>query len=290
MDAGREHLQIRAFAARDYDPEKHIPTVVFSNEDYGRVCRILADSTPVRLEFDIANEVHPDGSTAYNAIAEITGTDKADEIIMLGAHLDSWHAATGATDNAIGCSVMMEAVRILSVLGVKPRRTIRIALWSGEEQGLLGSRAYVAQHFGTYENPKALYYKLDGYINLDSGTGRSRGYTVFGNAKTAAVLREILAPFADLGVVGAARTQVRRLGSTDSTSFSAAGLPGIYIAQDPIEYDSDTWHTNLDFYERIVEDDAKASAVTIAATVYQLAMRDELLPRLPASDMPAPER
>jgi carboxypeptidase Q len=185
---------------------------------------------------------------------------------------------------------MMEAVRILSALGVKPRRSIRIALWSGEEQGLLGSRAYVAQHLGTHENPKAAYYKFGGYINMDSGTGRARGYTVFGNATTAAVLREILAPFADLGVVGAASTKFRHLGGTDSTSFNAAGLPGINITQDPIEYISDTWHTNLDLYERIIEEDAKASAVSIAAAVYHLAMRDELLPRLAADEMPGPEK
>ena len=154
-DAGREHGQIRAFNNRTFDVNKAAPTVVMRNEDYGRVARILADGTPVTLEFNIVNRVYPEGRTSYNAIAEIPGTDKADEVIMLGGHLDSWHAATGATDNAIGCAIMMEAARILKTLGVRPRRTIRVALWSGEEQGLLGSRGYVAKNFGVVEDPMA---------------------------------------------------------------------------------------------------------------------------------------
>ncbi len=142
-DAGREHGQIRAFNNRTFDVNKAVPTVVMRNEDYGRITRLLADGRPVTLEFNIVNRVYPEGKTSYNTIAEIPGTDKADEVIMLGGHLDSWHAATGATDNAIGCAIMMEAARILKTLGVRPRRTIRVALWSGEEQGLLGSQAYV---------------------------------------------------------------------------------------------------------------------------------------------------
>src|SRR5439155_8355481 len=146
-DAHREHGQIRAFQNRTYDPAKVLPTVILRNEDYGRIARTLADGAPVELEFKIVNRLYPEGKTSYNTVAEIPGTDKKDEIIMLGGHLDSWHSATGATDNAIGCAMMMEATRILKTLNVKPRRTIRVALWSGEEEGLLGSQAYVKQHF-----------------------------------------------------------------------------------------------------------------------------------------------
>jgi len=265
---------------------KAVPTVVMSNEDYGRITRILADGTDVTLEFNIVNHVYPEGTTSYNTVAEIPGSDKADEVIMLGGHLDSWHAATGATDNAIGCAIMMEAARILKTLGVKPRRTIRVALWSGEEEGLLGSIAYVKEHFGSFENPKPGYEKFGGYFNIDSGTGRVRGAGVFGPSEAANILREILAPFKDDGVVGAVASRSRRLGGSDNTSFSQAGLPGIGMGQDPIEYGSNTWHTNLDTYERILEDDVKKDAMVIAWSVYQLAMSDTLLPRFDRQDMP----
>ena len=285
-DAGREFRQIRAFNNRTFDVNKVVPTVVMSNEDFGRISRILEDGTNVVLEFNIVNHVYPEGATSYNTIGEIRGTDKADEVIMLGGHLDSWHAATGATDNAIGCSIMMEAARILKTLGVKPRRTIRVALWSGEEEGLLGSQAYVKEHFGSFEEPKPGYEKFGGYFNIDSGTGRVRGASVFGPADTASILREILAPFKDDGVVGAATTRSRRLGGSDNTSFNQAGLPGIGMGQDPIEYGTHTWHTNLDTYERILEDDVKKDAMVVAWAVYQLAMRDDLLPRFSKSEMP----
>jgi carboxypeptidase Q len=232
------------------------------------------------------NRSFPAGATSYNTIAEIRGTDKADEVIMLGGHLDSWHAATGATDNAIGCAIMMEAARILKALGVKPRRTIRVALWSGEEQGLLGSIAYVKQHFGTAETPKSGHEKFGGYFNIDSGTGRIRGASIFGPPETAGILRQILEPFKADGVVGAVATRSRRLGGSDNTSFNQAGLPGIGLGQDPIEYNSHTWHTNLDTYERILEDDVKKDAMIVAWSVYQLAMRDELLPRFSKAAMP----
>lgn len=285
-DAGREFRQIRAFNNRTFDVSKVVPTIVMSNEDYGRIARILADGTDVVLEFDIINRVYPEGKTSYNTIGEITGTDKADEVIMLGGHLDSWHAATGATDNAIGCSIMMEAARILHMLGLQPRRTIRVALWSGEEQGLLGSQAYVKEHFGSFENPKPGYEKFGGYFNIDSGTGRVRGAGVFGPPEAASILRKILEPFKDDGVVGATASRSRNLGGSDNTSFSQAGLPGIGMGQDPIEYQTHTWHTNLDTYERIIEDDVKKDAVTVAWSIYQLAMRDELLPRFAKADMP----
>ena len=286
-DAGREFRQIRAFNNRSFDVSKVVPTVVMSNEDFGRIARILNDGTEVILEFNIVNRTYPEGATSYNTIAEIPGSDKADEVIMLGGHLDSWHAATGATDNAIGCAIMMEAARILKLLNVKPRRTIRVALWSGEEQGLLGSQAYVKEHFGSFEAKKPGYEKFGGYFNIDSGTGRVRGASVFGPLEAANILREILEPFKDDGVVGAVASRSRRLGGSDNTSFNQAGLPGIGMGQDPIEYNSHTWHTNLDTYERILEDDVKKDAMIVAWSVYQLATRDELLPRLAASEMPA---
>lgn len=287
-DAGREHGQIIAFSNNTYDITKAVPTVVVRNEDYGRIARILADGTPVELEFNIVNKVYPEGRTAYNTIAEIPGSDKADEVVMLGGHLDSWHSATGATDNAIGCAIMMEAARILKTLGVAPRRTIRVALWSGEEEGLLGSLAYVKEHFGSFESQKPEWSKLVAYLNIDTGTGRLRGASVFGPRAAADTMREILVPFQDLGVYGAAPSRSRTVGGTDSTSFNNAGLPGIGFQQDPIEYNSHTHHTNLDTYERVIEDDVKKAAVIVASAIAQLSMRDEMLPRFAPADMPPP--
>ena len=286
-DAGREHGQIRAFNNRTFDVSKVVPTVVMRNEDFGRISRLLNDGTSVSLEFDIRNRTIPEGTTSYNTIGEITGTDKKDEVIMLGGHLDSWHAATGATDNAIGCAIMMEAARILKTIGVKPHRTIRVALWSGEEQGLLGSQAYVKKHFGSFENPTPAYAKFGGYFNIDSGTGRARGMSVFGPSEAATILRENLSGFSDLGFLGVINGRSRGLGGSDHTSFNQAGLPGIGVMQDPIEYGSHTWHTNLDTYERIVPEDVQNAASVIASAVYTLAMRDELLPRYAVDKMPS---
>jgi carboxypeptidase Q len=285
-DGGRDHRQIRAFHNPSFDPAKVVPTVYLSNEDYGRISRLIADGTPVELEFHIVNRLYPEGKTAYNVISEITGLDKKDEVIMLGGHLDSWHAATGATDNAIGCAVMMEAARIIKAIGLRPRRTIRVALCSGEEQGLLGSQAYIKKHFGSFEEPKPAYFKFGGYLNIDMGTGRARGMGVFGPNEASDSLRQALAPFEDLGFFGAVALRSRGLGGSDYTAFNQAGLPGITVVQDPIEYGSATWHTNLDTYERIIEDDAKKSAIVIAAAIYYLAMRDELLPRFSKDQMP----
>lgn len=285
-DAGREFGQIVAQQNRTYDVTTAVPTVVMRNEDYGRISRILADGTPVQLEFDIVNKTYPDGRTAYNVIAEIPGGDKKNEIVMLGGHLDSWHGATGATDNAIGCSIMMEAARILKAIGVAPRRTIRVALWSGEEEGLLGSQAYVAQHFGTVESPKPEFATLDAYLNVDTGTGRVRGASVFGPPSAAQIVRETLGPFKDLGVVGASASRSRNVGGTDHTSYNHAGLPGIGFNQDPMEYNTHTHHTNLDTFERINEEDVRQAATVIAATLYQLAMRDDMVPRFSATEMP----
>ena len=286
-DAGRWNGIVTAPNNRTYDQTKQPPTLVMRNDDFGRIARVLADGTPVTLEVNIANTWYPEGHTSYNAIAEIPGTDKKDEVVMLGGHLDSWHVATGATDNAIGCAQMMEAARILKALGVQPRRTIRVALWSGEEEGLLGSLAYVEQHFGTVENPKPEFATLDAYLNVDTGTGRIRGASIFGPPEAAAILRQALAPFKDLGVAGASATSSRATGGTDSTSYNHAGLPGIGFGQDSIDYNPHTHHTNLDTYERIIEDDVKGNAMVIAGVLYQLAMRDEMVPRFTKDKMPA---
>lgn len=285
-DAGRPEGIVTAPNERTYDATKQPPTLVMRADDYGRIARVLADGTPVTLEFNIQNTWYPEGVTSYNTIAEIPGTDKKDEVVMLGGHLDSWHVATGATDNAIGCAVMMEAARILEAIGVHPRRTIRLALWSGEEEGLLGSQAYVEQHFGSAEQPKPEFAKLDAYLNIDSGTGRARGASIFGPPEAAAMIRTALAPFQDLGVAGAITTTSRNLAGTDSTSFNHAGLPGIGFGQDSIDYGPHTHHTNLDTYERIQEDDVKASATVIAAVLYQLAMSDQMVPRFAPDQLP----
>ena len=286
-DAAMEQRRVRAFHNRTFDPSRVVPTLILSNEDYGRISRVLAGGRKVELEVEIVNQLHPEGSTAYNVVAEIPGTDRREEVIMLGGHLDSWHAATGATDNAIGCATMMEAARILQAMGVRPRRTIRVVLWSGEEQGLLGSLAYVKRHFGSAEEPQPGFEKFGGYFNIDAGTGRARGMGIFGPPEAAEVLRRALAPFADLGFVGVSASRSRGLGGSDHTSFNQAGLPGIGVGQDPIEYFNVTWHTNLDTYERIVEGDARNSATIIAAAVYLLATRESLLPRFPAAELPS---
>jgi Zn-dependent M28 family amino/carboxypeptidase len=288
-DSRLPHGQVTAFNSPDYNVATVLPSVILRNEDYGRIARLLADGTAVELEFTIVNRTYPEGRTAYNAVAEIAGSDKYDELVIIGGHLDSWQAATGATDNAIGCAVMMEAARILRAVGVRPRRTIRVALWSGEEQGLLGSQAHIREHFGTFENPKAGFGKLMAYVNLDHGTGRPRGAVVFGPESAAAAVRQMLAPLADLGIAGAVATRSRAFGTTDHTAFNHAGLTGIDFELDPIEYDSHTHHTNLDTYERIAEGDARAAAIVVAYTAYHLAMRDDMLPRFPRSEMPPGE-
>lgn len=287
-DAARGGGVIVAQANHAYDIAKAVPTVILRNDDYGRVERLLGDGDDVKLQFNIVNHVYPAGKTSYNTIAEIRGTDKPDEVVMLGGHLDSWHAATGATDNAIGCSIMMEAARLIEALHLKPKRTVRVALWSGEEEGLLGSLAYVKQHFGTAENPKPEWFKLDAYFNIDSGTGRPRGASVFGPPDAAAAIRGVFALFTDWGVAGVSHTSSRQTGGTDSTSFNNAGLPGIGLSQDPIEYGTLTHHTNLDTYERIIPDDVEKAAAIVASAVWNVANRDEMIPRFTKETMPPP--
>jgi hypothetical protein len=286
-DAARANGIIVAQANAAYDVTKAVPTAIVRNDDYGRIERLLADGDDVKLEFNIVNHTYPEGKTSYNAIAEIPGSDKADEIVMLGGHLDSWHSATGATDNGIGSAIMIEAMRVIQSMGLKPRRTIRVALWSGEEEGLLGSLAYVKEHFGTAENPKPEWFKLDCYFNVDTGTGRIRGASIFGPPEAAAALRPVFLQFEDFGVGGINITKSRQTGGTDSTSFNNAGLPGLGAQQDPIEYNSLTHHTNLDTYERIIPDDVKKDAAIIAAAVWHAANRVEMIPRFTKETMPA---
>jgi hypothetical protein len=263
------------------------PAVILRSDDYGRIFRIIADGTPVTVEFNVSNQYFPEGKTSYVTVAEIPGTDKADEVVMLGGHLDSWTSATGATDNAIGCAIMMEAARILESIGAKPRRTIRVALWSGEEEGLLGSFAYVKDHFGSAEAPTKDFNKLDAYWNIDDGTGRVRGASIFGPPEAAAILAQYFKPFEDWGIYGALPSTARVEGGSDNGAFAVAGLPGIGTQQDNIEYNSTTWHTNLDTYERIVPEDVMHNAVITASVMLHLANRDQMLPRFAPADMPA---
>ncbi|MFI5227569.1 MAG: M20/M25/M40 family metallo-hydrolase [Gemmatimonadales bacterium] len=263
------------------------PAVILRNDDAGRIYRLISDGTPVTVEFNVSNQYFPDGKTSYVTVAEIPGTDKADEVVMLGGHLDSWTSATGATDNAIGCAIMMEAARILEAVGAKPRRTIRVALWSGEEEGLLGSFAYVKAHFGSSEEPTKDFGKLDAYWNIDDGTGRVRGASIFGPPEAAEILAQYLKPFDDWGVFGAAASTQRVEGGSDNGAFAVAGLPGIGTQQDGIEYNSTTWHTDLDTYERIVPEDVMHNAVLTASVILGLADRDQMLPRFAPDHMPA---
>jgi len=289
-DAGRQYGVIVAQQSNYYDYSRTVPTLLMRNEDYGRISRILeVDKKPVTLHINIVNTLYPEGTKVYDVIGEIPGTDKADEVVMLGGHYDSWHGATGATDNGIGSTMMLEAIRLLATLHVKPRRTIRVALWSGEEEGLLGSIAYVQQHFGTAENPKPEWAKLDAYFNIDSGTGKPRGASIFGPPAAAAMLRDFFLPYyKDWGFNGVNPSTSRNLGGTDSTSFNNAGLPGIGLSQDPFDYNSETHHTNFDTYERIYEEDVREGAVEIASAVYAVAMADQMVPRFAPSEMPTP--
>jgi Zn-dependent M28 family amino/carboxypeptidase len=236
---------------------------------------------------DIANKFYDDDLNAYNVVAELPGGDKADELVMLGAHFDSWHAGTGATDNAAGSAVMMEAMRILKASGVKLRRTVRLALWSGEEEGLLGSAAYVKDHFADRQTMqlKPEHAKLSVYLNVDNGTGAIRGVYLQGNEAIAPVFQSWMEPFKNLGMTTLA---IRNTGGTDHQSFDAVGLPGFQFIQDPIEYDSRTHHSSQDLYERIQPDDMMRNAVIVASFAYHAANRDEKLPRKPLPT-PAPQ-
>lgn len=263
---------------------ENILDIMIAYEDYMTMQRLLMNQIPVKAEIDVKTKFYKDDVKGYNVIAEIQGTDPAlkEELVMLGGHLDSWHGSVGATDNAAGCAVMMEAVRILKALNVRPRRTIRIALWGGEEQGLHGSRNYVRNHFTdtATRRPNAAGDKVSVYFNLDNGTGKIRGIYLQGNEAAKPIFAKWLEPFRDLG---ATTVTLQNTGGTDHLAFDAIGLPGFQFIQDEIEYDSRTHHTNMDSYDHLMADDLKQAATIIAAFVYHAAMRDEKIPRKPAA-------
>jgi hypothetical protein len=277
---------VQSGGSRNASDSPTIPQIVLAAEHYNRIIRILDKQIPVTLEFDVRNTFHDADLNAFNVVAELPGSDRADEIVMVGAHFDSWHAGTGATDNAAGCAVMMEALRILKATGLRLRRTVRIGLWTGEENGLLGSRAYVDQHFATRATmqPKPAHAKFAGYFNVDNGTGAIRGVYLQGNEAIAPVFKAWLQPFENMRATTLA---IRNTGGTDHQSFDAVGLPGFQFIQDPVEYDSRTHHSSMDVYDRIQAGDMMQNAVIVATFVYHAANRDQLLPRKP---MPPPPR
>jgi hypothetical protein len=289
------------------------PQITLAAEDYNRMVRMIQQGLKLKMAVDLQVQFHSDDLMTYNTVAEIPGTDLKEEIVMLGAHLDSWHAGTGATDNGAGVAAVMEAARILRVLNLQPRRTIRLGLWSGEEQGLLGSKAYVARHFGYYTNAPATrplrapkeqpddqpapassstnsppvrrlvrqpdYDRLSAYFNLDNGAGRIRGVYLQGNEALRPLFRRWLEPFRDLA---AETLTVANTSGTDHLSFDAIGLPGFQFIQDPLDYGSRTHHTNEDVLDRIQPEDLKQAAVILAAFAYDAATLDQKLPRKPA--------
>jgi len=260
------------------------PRITLAVESYGRIYRLLDKKIPVALLIDDQNKFYNDNPNSFDILAEIPGTDKADEVVMLGGHFDSWQAGTGATDNGAGSAVMMEAMRILKTSGLKMRRTVRVGLWTGEEEGLLGSRAYVKSHFAdpTTMQVTPEHAKLDAYYNIDNGTGRIRGIYLQGNEAVAPIFEEWMKPFHNLGMT---TLTIRNTGGTDHLSFNAVGLPGFQFIQDPIDYETRTHHSNMDVYERIQEPDMKQIATIVAAFVYMTANRPDMIPRKP---MPQP--
>jgi hypothetical protein len=280
-------------ASRTTDPAAMLTTITIPAEQYGRIARMLARQQSVVIEADIKNTYHPN-PPMFNVVGEIRGTDRADELVMLGAHFDSWHASTGATDNVAGSAAMMEAMRILKQSGVRLRRTVRIGLWTGEEQGLIGSRVYVNQHFGGVPAspgrgggagaaaiaPTPAHAKFAGYFNIDNGTGQIRGVYLQGNDAVAPIFRAWIEPFRSIGM---SAITIRNTGGTDHQSFDRVGLPGFQFIQDEIEYGSMTHHTNLDSYERLQPEDMRRNATIAAAFAYLAANREEKLPRKPAA-------
>ena len=288
------------------DHANPVPLAVTAIENYGRVYRLLKANVPVTIELDIETKFYGDHEHGFDTIAEIPGTDPKlkDEIVMVGGHLDSWIAATGATDNGAGTVVAMEVMRILNALHMKPRRTIRVALWTGEEQGLIGSRGYTTQHFGAAPRSaepdqlklsefmrkvtgplqlKPEQKQVSGYFNVDNGSGKIRGVYLQGNAAIAPIFAQWIAPLKDLGV---STLTMRNTGGTDHLSFDAVGIPGFQFIQDPLDYESRTHHSNMDTYERLQAEDLAQAALVEAIFVYNAAMRDQMLPRKP---LPHPE-
>jgi len=306
-DGGTFDVGGSGFYKKDDPPG--VPSLVMAVEHYGRIARLLDQKKDVELEVDVRARYHEEDPMGYNTIAEMPGTDKKGEVVMLGAHMDSWHAGTGATDNGAGVAAMMEAVRLLKALGIKPKRTIRIALWSGEEQGLLGSRGYVSQHFASRPEPKdprerelpeflrretggpltvkPEHAKLSVYFNMDNGTGKIRGIYAQENAAVVPIFEAWLEPLKDLG---ATTVTMRNTGGTDHTSFDSVGLPGFQFIQDDVEYRSRSHHSNVDVYERLQRNDLMQASVVIATFAYHAAMRDGLMPRKPMPKDQPPRR
>jgi hypothetical protein len=281
--------------AYDANAPQILPQVTLAAEQYNRLVRVIEKGQKVRMEISLDVAFTP-ADSSFNVIGEIPGTDLKDEVVMLGGHLDSWHAGTGATDDGAGVAACMEAVRIIKALGLQPRRTIRIGCWAAEEEGLLGSRSYVTQHFGEQEGgggpmgggggelrTKPEYDKLSVYFNHDNGTGKLRGVYLQGNEAARTIFRAWLAPFASMG---ASTLSLQNTGGTDHLSFDGIGLPGFQFIQDPIDYDARTHHSNMDVYDRIQPEDMKQAATIIAAFVYNAAMMEQKFPRKP---MPTPQ-
>ena len=265
------------------------PQLAIATEHYNRIARLLEHNVPVSLEVDVRSTFQDRDLGMFNIVAEIPGTDRADEVVMLGAHFDSWHGGTGATDNASGSAVMMEAMRILKQSGLKMRRTVRLALWTGEEQGLIGSREYVKAHFADPATMqlKPEHARLAGYFNMDNGTGAYRGVYLQGNEAAAPIFRQWMAAFANLGMT---HLTIRNTGGTDHLSYNAVGLPGFQFIQDEMQYETRTHHTNLDVFDQLVAADMMKNSVITAAFVYQTANREQMLPRkaLPKATAPRP--
>lgn len=287
-DAGLRNGLIRAFGNRTFDSTKAAPTVVMRNEDFGRIWRLMNDGKEAVLELDIHNTIHATSTKGYNVVAELPGREKPDEVIILAAHLDSWHAGTGATDNGTGCAVMMEALRILKAVGASPRRTVRAVLFDGEEHGTRGSQAYVKAHFGSDTNPQPGFSKLITSFHMDNGAGLLRGFRAFSPPAGVQVLRELILPFRDLGAVGAndGLARPRAPEGMDIFAFSHAGLPAIHIVQDWLEYFEGSWHTSVDTMERVLPEDLASSATILASVAFHLANRTESLPCFQKDDLP----
>lgn len=273
-------MTVTSGGSRDPKDAPVLPRIAVDIENYGRILRTLENKIPVTLRIDIANKFYDDNLDSFNIIAEIPGTEKPDEVVMLGAHFDSWASGTGATDNAAGSAVMMEAMRILKASHAKMRRTVRLALWTGEEEGLFGSRAYVSQHFADRNpiEPKPEYAKLSAYFNVDNGTGKIRGIYLQGDEAARPIFEKWMEPFKGDGMT---TLSARGTGGTDHVSFDEVGLPGFQFIQDPIEYETRTHHTNMDVYERIQEADLKQMSVIVATFAYMTANAEQLLPRKP---------
>lgn len=272
-------------ASRAWNAKAVLPELEMGIEHINRLQRLLDDKKSVSIELNVQNTFLTNDSTEYNVIAEIPGTDLKDEIVMLGAHMDSWHGSTGTTDNGTGSAVVMEAVRILKAIKAKPRRTIRIVLWSGEEQGLLGSRGYAVKHLGDRKTMKLKddHKKISAYYNLDNGAGKIRGIYAQNNDAVVPIFQSWLVPFKDLA---ASTVTYRNTGSTDHIAFDEIGIPGFQFIQDGLEYGTRTHHTNMDSYDRVNENDLMQASIIMASFVYNTAMRDEMMPRKP---LPKPQ-